>query len=272
MPVRFSDRLGITRPPELAMQQVSGELRTAVWNAFQPLLFESTSSFGWRDNLAPVYKYLHWLTHRIGWEERHEIERLQNWYFGPIEWYEFYNFVEFVAGLLASWIGHPEKVYKLFNQVLQDEGSPCRFVDAVLTPITDPIELQAVRDALAAGDRFAGARTHLNEALRMLGHRPDPDFRNAIKEAISAVESTLKVLTGLERADLAKALREFARTHPIHGALFKGLDSLYGYTSDEGGIRHALMEADANVGFAEAKFMVVACSAFVNFLIARAAQ
>jgi hypothetical protein len=153
-----------------------------------------------------------------------------------------------------------------------NEGAPYSFVECVLTPITDPIELQAVRDALAVGDRFAGAREHIRTAVEMLGQRPEPDFRNTIKEAISAVESTLKVLTGLDKATLAKALPEFADKHPIHGALFKGLDSLYGYTSDEGGIRHALTGADAKVGFAEAKFMVVACSAFVNFLIARAAQ
>ena len=96
--------------------------------------------------------------------------------------------------------------------------------------------------------------------------------RNAIKEAISSVESTLKVLTRHDHADLATALREFARTHPIHGAMVRGLDSLYGYTSNEHGLRHALLEADANAGYAEAKFMVVACSAFVGYLIAREAQ
>jgi len=43
---------------------------------------------------------------------------------------------------------------------------------------------------------------------------------------------------------------------------------LYGYTSDEDGIRHAILN-DPELGFAEAKFMVVSCSAFVNYLIAK---
>jgi hypothetical protein len=81
----------------------------------------------------------------------------------------------------------------------------------------------------------------------------------------------LKVLTGLKKADLAVALRALAKTHPLHGALFSGLDSLYGYTSDEHGLRHALLEPDAKVGFAESKFMVVACAAFMNFLITKPA-
>lgn len=37
----------------------------------------------------------------------------------------------------------------------------------------------------------------------------------------------------------------------------------------EDGIRHAILE-EPNVGFHEAKFMLVACSAFVNFLISKA--
>ena len=44
----------------------------------------------------------------------------------------------------------------------------------------------------------------------------------------------------------------------------------YGYTSDQGGIRHALLE-ESNIDEAEAKFMMVACSAFVNFCVQRSA-
>lgn len=39
------------------------------------------------------------------------------------------------------------------------------------------------------------------------------------------------------------------------------------YTSDEGGIRHAMLE-EPNIGYDEAKYMAVACSAFVNFIAA----
>ena len=35
-------------------------------------------------------------------------------------------------------------------------------------------------------------------------------------------------------------------------------------------IRHALLEASVPVGFDEAKFMIVACSAFVHFLVTKA--
>ena len=46
----------------------------------------------------------------------------------------------------------------------------------------------------------------------------------------------------------------------------EGFVKLYGYTSDEHGIRHSMLDIP-DIGFAEAKFMLVACSAFANFLI-----
>lgn len=46
---------------------------------------------------------------------------------------------------------------------------------------------------------------------------------------------------------------------------------MYAYTGDAEGIRHALME-ETNLGFEDAKFMLVSCSAFVNYLKAKAAR
>jgi hypothetical protein len=267
---RFSDRIGVTKPPLLAREGMSEELRAALWNIFQPRLFADDHS-DWTARMTRLYHRMRWRAHTISVSQSMETQRLEQWFFTPgRKWFEIYNFVEFASEVLVGeWA--PERLFDSFNKAFEDEGSIYRFVGGVLTAITDPMELEAVRDALATPDRFAGAREHLSTALGLLGLRPEPDFRNAIKEAISAVESTLKILTGNDHADLAEALREFVRERPIHGALFKGLDSLYGYTSNEHGLRHGLIEADANVGFAEAKFMIVACAAFMSFLIAKAA-
>ena len=50
----------------------------------------------------------------------------------------------------------------------------------------------------------------------------------------------------------------------MHQALEGAFSKLYRYTSDESGIRHALMEGGREVTFDEAKFMLVTCSAFIN--------
>ncbi len=57
---------------------------------------------------------------------------------------------------------------------------------------------------------------------------------------------------------------ELEKAGRLHPALKAAFSQLYGYTSDEEGIRHALLD-ESRVGFPEAKFMLVACSAFVSF-------
>ena len=52
-----------------------------------------------------------------------------------------------------------------------------------------------------------------------------------------------------------------------HPALYQGLERLYGYTSDEQGVRHSLLDqGQSNVGQDEAVFMLGACASFASFL------
>jgi hypothetical protein len=70
---------------------------------------------------------------------------------------------------------------------------------------------------------------------------------------------------------LSKALAKLERSGRIHGALKNGFESIYGYTSNEPGIRHPLIdEPGANVDETDALFMLGACAAFVSYLIHKA--
>jgi hypothetical protein len=80
-----------------------------------------------------------------------------------------------------------------------------------------------------------------------------------------------KQLAGAKSTGLDAALTKLGEKVAIHGALKSGFSKLYGFTSDEDGIRHAILD-QPNVGFAEAKYMIVACSAFVNFMITKAEE
>jgi hypothetical protein len=112
-------------------------------------------------------------------------------------------------------------------------------------------------------------RTHLTRALKLLSDRKAPDYRNSIKESISAVESIARDLTGMPKATLADALKVLERDNRLHPALKEGFLRLYGYTSDEGGIRHAMLE-EPNLGAADAKYWLMSCTSFINYLKARA--
>jgi hypothetical protein len=67
---------------------------------------------------------------------------------------------------------------------------------------------------------------------------------------------------------LSKALKKLEGKISIHPAMKNGFTSLYAYTSDEKGIRHALLdESAAKVDETDALFMFGACAAFVSYLI-----
>ena len=91
------------------------------------------------------------------------------------------------------------------------------------------------------------------------------------RSSISSIEAIVNRIAGTEGNGVANALERISEKHPIHGALKSSLKSLYGYTSDESGIRHSLLE-EVNVGYEEAAFMLVACSAFSSFLLAKTAH
>ena len=157
------------------------------------------------------------------------------------------------------------------NSILETELAGFRFVNGILVPITDQAEIAEIEGAsTAVGLRgLDGAKVHLDKALGFLGQKPKPDYHNSIKESISAVESVVNLVAESDGNGVSGALEALSKHTDIHGGLKAAMKQLYGYTSDKGGIRHAMIDA-ATVDFAEAKFMLVACSAFVNFLIARA--
>jgi hypothetical protein len=168
--------------------------------------------------------------------------------------------------------GPPPNPCGIFNKVLEREMSAYRFVNGVLTPISNQAEVAEVEQAIegSAACGMPGATEHLDTALHFLGKKPVPDYRNAIKEAISAVESVCSQIEGSKSSGFKAALKKLTEQIGIHPALQDAFVKLYGYTSDEEGVRHAILNNDVDVEFDEAKFMVVSCSAFVNYLIAKA--
>jgi hypothetical protein len=128
--------------------------------------------------------------------------------------------------------------------------------------------MQELERAARHGDRFAPVAEHVRAALELYSKKPQPDYRNSIKESILAVESAAKIITGQPKATLDEAIKTIDQTHSLHGSFKTGILKSYGYTSDEGGIRHSLTDA-TNIDEADARYMLVSCSAFANYLISR---
>jgi hypothetical protein len=144
------------------------------------------------------------------------------------------------------------------------DGSPYRRLRGELVPITSESELDEVSGA--SRSPFFGAREHIRQATHLMSIKPNPDLRNSIKESVSAVESLLREATGLKAEGMSPLLKKFEQLYgELHPAFREAVNRLYGWTSDESGLRHSIF-GDVKVDHTDARFMLVTCSAFVNFL------
>jgi hypothetical protein len=135
--------------------------------------------------------------------------------------------------------------------------------------ITTQEEVDEVDKALQTP--ISGVKTHLKTALSPLSSRDKPDYRNSVKESICSVEALARAVADEPKATLGKLIKTLEAHDGIHPALKKAFSALYGYTSDEGGIRHSLLE-ESSISKAEATFMLISCSAFVNYVLAKCAE
>lgn len=182
--------------------------------------------------------------------------------FYKFKWYEIYDFIEFVANNYED-LKWKNNFCSHCNSLLEREMSAYRFLDGVITKITEKEEIQAIQTAIDSNPN--PVITHIRRALELLSDRDSPDYRNSIKESISSVESLVGLSVQTKGRTLGHLLKQLESDNSLHPALTSAFSKLYGYTSDEGGIRHALMDADSN-DFHDAKFMLVACSAFTNYI------
>jgi hypothetical protein len=150
-------------------------------------------------------------------------------YFMQCRWHEAYDFIEFLAQ------GPPSAFQQGFvnsaNEILKQESSGYRFVSGRIVEITSEEEIKAIEQALALPDSLKPVREHLSQSLTILSAREKPDYRNSIKESISAVESLSKIISGQNKATLTTALNAVERKTKLHSDLKEAFQKLYGYTS-----------------------------------------
>lgn len=196
------------------------------------------------------------------------LEEIRKFYFNA-QWFLVYDFIEFTCQFHSDdprFSNLPSGI----NQVLEREMSGYRLISGEIVDITDEREIQMLEEALQENDqKFSGVVKHLQRALELFSDRENPDYRNSIKESISSVESMMKVITGNSQASLEDGmnyLKKYGKL-PTHQALHGGWTKLYGYTSDAGGIRHALIsDQDPGLGIDEARYFLLSCTSFTNYL------
>ena len=138
-----------------------------------------------------------------------------------------------------------------------------RFVQNYIVPIVDNLEINEIETAIDSD--LLGAKRHITNSLESLSDRENPDYINSIKESISALESTMNIISNKKNVPLNKAIQNLP--FEINKNLRQGFIKIYSWTSSADGIRHGVTNEKIISSFAEAKYMLVTCSAFINYLI-----
>ena len=265
--MRFSQRKGLKPVAEVIQTgSMNSALRNSLWNVVYEAIWSAPGRFR-RYSVDP---------------QSFSKELLANFFKEPIDlspmsreiirahffgckWFEVYDFLEFVVGYFQRPI--PQLAESL-NSILERESSGYRFVSGLLTDITNAQEREMLETALT-DSRFPGVDAHLQRALELYANRENPDYRNSIKESISAVERMAGIVSGKPKATLGDALKEIGKREFLHPALKDGFSKLYGYTSDAG-IRHAMLD-EPNLTAADALYFLLSCTSFINYLKAKIA-
>lgn len=268
---RFSQRRGF-KPVSTTIQveSINQDLRNSLWNVmstnflleYSKSLYSSNAKYYGLyvdDFVADIWvNYFKFPLDHLP-ERKDHIAKILLEHFQKCEWYEVYDFLEATLNYFQS-----SKLVEEVNFILERELAAYRFIGGVFTGITDKQEIEMLTNAVDDRD-FPAVSSHLKRALSLMSNKESPDYRNSIKESISAVESLAKAITNKPKATLGEALVILESSNNLHAALKKSFLSLYGYTSDEGGIRHAML-SEPNLTVNDAKFFLLSCTSFINYL------
>lgn len=271
----FSQRQGLKSIAQVVqVEAMNDELRNSLWNALDTA-FWSTDGFvyGRHGSYGEIedFSRILWSSYfkkpvdsRPGYGRPNRgrliLDTIREYFFN-CEWNEVYDFLEFVVRVHAK--GKP-RLADYLNQILSRELAGYKFIDGLIVNITDTQESELLTEALA-DTQFGAVTAHLERALQLLADRKQPDYRNSIKESISAVEAMARVVAETPKATLGEALKVLEKKGRLHPALKDGFSKLYGYTNDDGGIRHAMLD-EPNIDQSDAKYFLLSCTSFINYL------
>lgn len=270
----FSERYGYTKPSDVIIREkITPEIQNAILNCYDQLYERMNKSFFHSEVGLQMEKYL-WTNflnkRKIDFDNNPILIK----YINDVTyvWHKKLDLIELSVKYLYGYIEEnsmpSDREVRTFVKELNGEFKRLNFayrvIDMEIAEITSEEEIVAIEEALA--NSKDNIRTHLNNALKLYAQKPTGDYRNSIKESITAVEAISRNITGEKVLNLKK-MEEKGLIIP--SVLRQAFEKLYGYTNDEKtGIRHALMDDEGSYvpQAEEALFMLVSCSAFINYL------
>lgn len=264
----FSEKYKYKPEKSIQIECISDSLRNRIWNLFyqQEILPRGiNASFEKMQGKTNIESLI---ADKLGMaiSTDHELEHIRSSLYRKIgttwDWYEVYDFMEIHLSVLSE--DERAKRIEQYNHLLEEEKSGYRILNGEITPITNEVELETLKQA--TNTEFSTVNEHMQKAVEFYSDLQNPDYENSIKESISAVEAMCCIISGKDQT-LNKAIADLKNkgVH-IHPCLENAFKQLYSYTCDEKGIRHAGIEF-VSAPAEDAKYMLISCSAFINYLI-----
>lgn len=264
----FSERKGLKKLSNvIQIDSLNTRTRNKIYTATENLLTKSSCE---NEIIEYIYTEIFSLTRNDIPIKSAEFSLLSNYYnqvyqeiqeiLAVKEYFEIFDFIEAIIKLKRNkkYNGIDEYIREI-TRIFIDENVNHRIIDGVITDIVNDEEIKAVEETLDTP--YIEISKHFSKAIEHL--YSNKDYANSIKESITSVELMCQIING-GKDSLGKTLKNLKVN--IHPALSKGFESIYGYTSDASGIRHANGLGEKDATFLEAKYMLISCSAFINYL------
>jgi hypothetical protein len=247
----FSTRNGfVSVNDRIQVGAMSKELKNSLWNVLCEIYFEEAEM----DDLCTcVYLFRKWILRKpVDCPLKDPYNFMREMVITG-EWYFVYDIIEFMVNYFNkhpnSYMFDIDEVANKINNVLVSENAGYRLINGKIIQITDEIEMGSIKESL--NNESENVCVHFSEALSKMSDRQHLDYRNSIKESISAVEYYLRQIT--KTKTLGEAIKRLEESGIEIPELLKDcMIKLYAFTNGKNGIRHALMEK-TDVAFEEAK-------------------
>ena len=271
----FSQRYGYVKPDHVLIREdLSGAILNTVINSLSELYNKYGFSLDFFKDMNNSFAR-YYLNLRF-----EEMRKFRYYYIDFIDnpntkWYERLDAIEWIIAYHRKQINESKKTSQSnkqnetalntfiaeLNREFERLNYAYRIINDIFVETTSNCELSTINEAMDSSE--CDIVTHLSECLKLMSpSNPQLSTRNAIKEAISAVELIARQVTGTNTLD--NAFKKFCKIHP---QIKSSMNSLYQYTNQSNtGIRHAWMEQEEEPTKDEAIFVLVTACASINYI------
>jgi hypothetical protein len=264
----FSRRHGFreSEPPITIWEDAPEELRHCVLSTAHQKCGIKPSPF--RDIVCEVLRKR---PDPSNWSEYPNIWSEVEWLVHNCDWYRVYDIVEVIFAHLMTvdqndYRGQGAKAV-IFNDEMncafRELGVGWQLVDGMIQARGDDAFEAVVaraKEALVATNK-AIAHNELEEALRDISRRPQPDATGAVQHSMAALECVAKDVTGEQKATLGQILARHGTLVPK--PLDQAVDKLWGFACDKA--RH--VREGQVLDRHEAQLVVGLAASLVNYLV-----